>query len=111
MTTFRRAASTACTAFMLAGLALCGLALAPAAAQAPASYPSQTIRLVVPYAAGGLPDTVARIVGKRLQERLGQNVVTENRAGGAGALGASALTGSPADGYTLMVSDGAIISV
>jgi tripartite-type tricarboxylate transporter receptor subunit TctC len=90
---------------------LLGLALAPAAAQSQAAYPSQTIRLIVPYPAGGLPDTVARIVGKRLQERLGQNVVIENRAGAAGAVGASAIATSPADGYTLLVSDGAIVSV
>jgi tripartite-type tricarboxylate transporter receptor subunit TctC len=101
--TWRRAA--------LAAFMLLGLALAPAAASGQAAYPSQTIRLVVPYPAGGLPDTVARIVGKRLQERLGQNVVIENRAGAAGAVGASALATSPADGYTLLVSDGAIVSV
>jgi tripartite-type tricarboxylate transporter receptor subunit TctC len=95
----------------LAALVLLGLAVSSAAAQGQAAYPSQTIRFVVPYPAGGLPDTVARIVGKRLQERFGQNVVIENRAGAAGAVGASALATSPADGYTLLVSDGAIVSV
>jgi tripartite-type tricarboxylate transporter receptor subunit TctC len=100
---FRRAA--------LAAIALLSLAPAPAGAQNQAPYPNQTIRFVVPYPAGGLPDTVARIVGKRLQERVGQTVVIENRAGAAGAMGASALTTSAADGYTLLVSDGAIVSV
>ena len=95
----------------LAALALLGFALAPATASGQAVFPNQTIKFVVPYSAGGLPDTVARIVGKRLQESLGQNVVIENRAGGAGAIGASALASAAADGYTLLVSDGAIVSV
>ena len=75
------------------------------------AYPSQMIKFVVPYPPGGLPDTVARVVGKRLQERLGQTLVIENRAGSAGAVGANALAASAADGYTLLVSDGAILSV
>src|SRR5437763_566793 len=95
----------------LAVLALLGFALAPATALGQAAFPNQTIKFVVPYSAGGLPDTVARIVGKRLQESLGQNVVIENRAGDAGAIGASALASAAADGYTLLVSDGAIVSV
>ena len=53
-----------------ATLVVCALAPWPAQGQAP--YPSQSIRLVVPYAAGGVPDTVARFVGQRLQERIGQ---------------------------------------
>jgi tripartite-type tricarboxylate transporter receptor subunit TctC len=81
----------------------------PARAQAP--YPSQTIKFIVPYAPGGLPDTVARIVGQRLTDRLGQPVVIENRAGGNGSLAAAALTGVPADGYTFLVTDGSMLSV
>jgi tripartite-type tricarboxylate transporter receptor subunit TctC len=81
----------------------------PARAQAP--YPSQTIKFIVPYAPGGLPDTVARIVGQRLTDRLGQPVVIENRAGGNGSLAAAALTGVPADGYTVLVTDGSMLSV
>jgi tripartite-type tricarboxylate transporter receptor subunit TctC len=86
----------------------CMLMLGPARAQA--LYPSQTIRFVVPYAAGGFPDTVARVVGKRLQERTGQTIVIENRPGANGGIAASTLATSPADGYTLMVTDGAILS-
>jgi tripartite-type tricarboxylate transporter receptor subunit TctC len=91
------------------GLALCG-ALAPSAApgQTPGSGPS--IKLIVPYPAGGLPDTVARVVGRRLQERMGQTVVIENRAGANGGIGMSALTGAPADGQTFVVSDGSMLS-
>jgi tripartite-type tricarboxylate transporter receptor subunit TctC len=80
----------------------------PLAAQTP--YPNQGIRIIVPYAPGGLPDTVARIVGLRLQERVGQNVVIENRPGGGAAAAVSALLTSPADGYTFLVSDGSLLS-
>ena len=82
----------------------------PLAAQAQAPYPSQSIRLIVPYAPGGLPDTVARITGQHLQERIGQTVVVENRAGGGAAAAVSALMGAPADGYTFIVTDGSIVS-
>src|SRR3954452_23006195 len=83
--------------------------LAPLAhAQAP--YPNQGIRLIVPYAPGGLPDTVARITAQHLQERIGQSVVVENRAGGGAAPAVTALMGAPADGYTFIVTDGSIVS-
>ena len=80
-------------------------------AQAQGQYPSQPIKLIVPYAAGGLPDTTARIVGARLQEKTGQSVVVENRAGGAGSVAVTALNAAPADGYTLMVTDGSTVTV
>lgn len=95
-----------CAAFALALIIL----LAPQA-QAQALYPSQVIKLIVPYAPGGLPDTVARIVGLRLQEKTGQNVVVENRPGGAGSVAVSTLSSAPADGYTLMVTDGSLVTV
>ena len=82
----------------------------PFAAQAQSAYPSQSIRFIVPYAAGGLPDTVARITAQHLQERVGQSVVVENRAGGGAAAAMSALLGAPADGYTFVVTDGSLIS-
>jgi tripartite-type tricarboxylate transporter receptor subunit TctC len=80
----------------------------PLAAQAP--YPNQGIRFVVPFAPGGLPDTVARITAQHLQDRIGQSVVVENRAGGGASAAATALLGAPADGYTFMVSDGSLVS-
>jgi tripartite-type tricarboxylate transporter receptor subunit TctC len=64
------------------------LAVPSALGQAP--YPSQTVKLMVPNPAGGLPDTVARIVGKRLQERLAQSVVIENRPGANGRVAVAA---------------------
>jgi tripartite-type tricarboxylate transporter receptor subunit TctC len=97
------------TTIALAALMIC--ALAADAVRAQAAYPTQGIRLIVPYAAGGVPDTVARFVGQRLQERLGQSVVVENRPGGNGSVAAAAITAAPADGYTLLVTDSAMLSV
>src|SRR5262245_24091549 len=85
--------------------------LAPPTALGQSGYPSQTIKMMVPNPAGGLPDTVARIVGRRLQERLGQSVVIENRPGANGRVAVAALLGAPADGYTLLVTDGSILTI
>ncbi|HEY6133676.1 MAG TPA: tripartite tricarboxylate transporter substrate-binding protein [Rubrivivax sp.] len=82
----------------------------PAVVQAQA-FPSKPIRLVVPYAPGGLPDTVARLLAQRLQGPLGQPVVVENKAGGGGAVAAAALAQSPADGHTLLVTDGPMLAI
>jgi tripartite-type tricarboxylate transporter receptor subunit TctC len=92
-------------AALLAALPLAALA------QAPAGYPSKPIRFVVPYAAGGFPDTVARIVAQRLQDRIGQSVVIDNRPGANGGVAASALLSSPADGYSFLVTDGSMFSI
>ena len=86
-------------------------ALTPPAAQAQTPYPNQTIKIIVPNPPGGLPDTLSRIVGKRLQERVGEPVIVENRAGANSGLGTAAMTQAPADGYTLMMADGAILSI
>ena len=74
-------------------------------------YPNQPIRIIVPNPAGGLPDTLSRIVGKRLQERIGQPVVIENRPGANAGIGAAALTASTPDGYTFIMTDGAVLSI
>jgi tripartite-type tricarboxylate transporter receptor subunit TctC len=95
------------TLFALAAIG--PLAVAPAQAQA--QFPSQSVKFVVPFSPGGLPDTVARIVGQRLQERLGQSVVIENRPGAGGNVAATAIVGAPADGYTLMVTDGSMFTI
>jgi tripartite-type tricarboxylate transporter receptor subunit TctC len=91
----------------LAGTAT-ALSIGPAFGQA---YPSQTIRFIIPAGAGGLPDTVARLVAKRLQEKVGQSVVVENRAGGNGAVSVGALMSSPPDGYSFIVQDGSIWAI
>lgn len=68
------------------------------------SWPSRPIRIVVPYAAGGNTDVVARLTAERLQNALGQSVTVENRAGGAGMVAVSYVMNAPADGYTLLMS-------
>ena len=84
---------------------------APLIAHAQAAYPSRTIKFVVPYSAGGLPDTVARILAQRLGEKLGQSVVVDNKPGANGVVAAQALASSPADGYTFLVTDGSMFSI
>jgi tripartite-type tricarboxylate transporter receptor subunit TctC len=93
------AAAIACLSFFIAGLAF---------AQA---FPSRPVTVIVPYAAGGLPDTVARVVGQKLADKWGQPVVVDNRPGGNGVVAAQALAAKPADGYTLMITDGTMFSV
>src|SRR5262245_59626953 len=90
---------------------LMALLLVPFTARAQTAYPTRSIKCIVPFPPGGLPDTVARVVARRLQERLGQPVIVENRPGANGGIAAAALATSPADGYTLMVTDGGIRSI
>jgi tripartite-type tricarboxylate transporter receptor subunit TctC len=80
-------------------------ALPPGVAPAQ-DYPNQTVKIVVPFVAGGGVDVVARIVAPRLGEELGQSVIIENRGGAGGALGAAAVAQASADGYTLLVGTG-----
>ena len=68
------------------------------------SYPSRPIRLVLPFAAGGLVDVPGRILAQKLSEALGQPVVVENRAGAGSTIGADNLAKSKPDGYTLMIT-------
>jgi len=68
-------------------------------------FPSRPIRIVVPTTAGGVPDVLARAVGQRMGETLGQPVVIENRAGAGGILAAESVLKSPADGHTLFLGD------
>jgi tripartite-type tricarboxylate transporter receptor subunit TctC len=84
--------------------ALIGLALSTHAfAQAP-SYPNRTITFVVPFAPGGLTDIPARVLAAVMQERIGANIVVENKTGGSGVVGATHVWRAEPDGYTLLVN-------
>jgi tripartite-type tricarboxylate transporter receptor subunit TctC len=69
-----------------------------------ANYPSQNIKIIVPFPAGGTADTLPRIVGERLRQKWGQAIIIENRSGAGGNIGAEAVAGSASDGYTLLAS-------
>ena len=75
---------------------------APIVPRSQESYPTRPVRLLVGYAAGGPADTVARLTAQWLSDRLGQQVVVENRAGAASNIAAEAVVRSPPDGYTLL---------
>ena len=83
---------------------ICGIvALAGAAAHAAETYPVKTVRIVVPFAAGGSTDLLARNIAQRLNEAWKQPVLVDNRAGGGGIIGTDVVAKAPADGYTLLV--------
>ena len=82
-----------------------------ALAQSARNYPDRPVKLVVGYAPGGLPDTVARVVGQALGERWHQQPVVENRPGANGILGAEVVIKSPEDGYTLLVTDNSTTAI
>jgi tripartite-type tricarboxylate transporter receptor subunit TctC len=86
--------------FLQSAAALLAGAASPAMAQQ--KYPSKPIRFVVPFAAGGGGDVVARMLAQRLSERIGNPVIVENRAGAGGNIGSDHVLKSAADGYTLL---------
>lgn len=88
-----------------------GCIFAPLAVRAQTPTGAPTIKFIITHPAGGLPDTVARIFGRRMQERLNQTIVVENRSGANGGIAVNALTSAPADGTTFVVTDGAILSI
>ena len=77
------------------------------AAESEKNYPSRPIRLVSPFAAGGSTDTVGRLLAPRLAERLGQNVIIENRPGAGGMIGSASVARATPDGHTLLFISGA----
>jgi len=91
-------------------LALKSLSLIAAGAALPRlviadGFPTRPIKLIVPHAAGGNSDAFGRILAQKLSERLGQQVVAENRTGAGGTIGSALTANSPSDGYTLLVAD------
>ena len=84
------------------GLAMAGLLAAPSLVRAQ-EFPTRTVRIVVPYPAGGGTDLVARLIVPRLQERWKQTVVIDNKGGASGILGSEIVAKAPPDGYTLLI--------
>jgi tripartite-type tricarboxylate transporter receptor subunit TctC len=98
----------------LSALALsCALAVVAHAASAQTSprFPSKPVRIVVPYAAGGPVDDVARYIGQKVSPKWGQPVIVDTRGGSGGAVGAELVAKSPADGYTLLLGNGGPMTV
>ncbi|GAB3772645.1 tripartite tricarboxylate transporter substrate binding protein [Ramlibacter monticola] len=89
---------------------LLALALLAAGSVSAQTWPTGPIKLIVPFPAGGSVDMVARAVGKRLSETLGQPVVVDNRAGASGNIGAEAAARSPADGNTFFITSSGVLA-
>src|ERR1700687_3669178 len=92
--------AAACALQIVAGACLAGGAQAEDSA---ASYPAFPVKIVVPYPAGSIPDTLGRMIGDRLQTQFGKPVVVENRAGASTLLGAKVVSSAAPDGYTLLI--------
>jgi tripartite-type tricarboxylate transporter receptor subunit TctC len=98
-----------CFALAFASLALASLALATVARAA--DYPSRPIHLIVPYAAGGAADSIARVLARHIGSTIGQTVVVENRGGGGSIVGTEFVNKSDPDGYTLLLGQSGPISI
>jgi len=92
----------------LFALALLALSTLPAAAQ---DWPTRTVRVIVPFGAGATPDTIARLIADRLQQKLGQNFIVENKPGASGMTGTDAVAKAEPDGYTIGVSIGGPLAI
>lgn len=89
----------------VAGLLMAALASGVSASSAESPYPSRPVRFVVPYAAGGGSDTIARLLGQKLGESLGQMFVVDNRPGAGSMLGTEVVARAAGDGHTLILAD------
>jgi tripartite-type tricarboxylate transporter receptor subunit TctC len=93
---------------LLAAAAAIVLSAGAAAAQAqPATWPTRPVKLVNPFPAGGPVDIISRVLAQSLTDKLGQQVVVDNRAGAAGAIGSDLVAHSPPDGYTILMGSSA----
>ena len=87
------------------------VSLASASSLAQQTYPARPVRIVAPFAPGGLADVLSRAVGERLQKQLGQPFVVENRPGAGGNIGADVVARAEPDGYTLLMSSAGILTI
>jgi tripartite-type tricarboxylate transporter receptor subunit TctC len=87
------------------------IALAHVAPVAAADYPAQTVTFVVPYAAGGATDMLARTLGQHLEHKLGKPFVIENRVGGSSAIAATYVSKAPPDGYTILMATSTTMAI
>lgn len=94
----------------LSGTAILGLS-APTFSAAQASYPNKTVRMVIPFPAGGATDIIGRTLAQKLSVALGQNVVVENRPGAGGTIGSDVVAKAPADGYTILMATSSTHSI
>ena len=85
-------------------LGAAGLAAAPALAQPQAPWPNRAARMIIPWPPGQSTDLQGRLVAQMLTQRLGQNVVPENKAGAGGQIGTDFVAKSPPDGYTMLAA-------
>jgi tripartite-type tricarboxylate transporter receptor subunit TctC len=90
--------------------ALAVLAAQPAAAQ-PSDYPNRAVNFIVPFAPGGVTSLFARVLGAKLEQRLGKPFVVENRPGGGGVLAATAVARAAPDGYTIMMASSTVLAI
>ena len=98
------------TRIVVARAALAIFALTAEVAHAQ-DYPNKPIRVIVPYAAGGMTDVVARVIGQKLSERWGQPVVVDNKPGAATIIGAEAVASAKPDGYTLLAATNTTLTI
>src|SRR5437764_3071100 len=92
----------------IVALALFILCAVPANAE---DWPTKTVRVIVPFGAGATPDTIARLIADRLQQKLGQNFIVENKPGASGMTGTDAVAKAEPDGYTIGVSIGGPLAI
>ena len=88
--------------FVLAAAAAAGLATLPATVMAQAAYPAKPITMIVPFAAGGPTDALARVLTQKMGEKLGQQIIVENIGGAGGTIGVNKAAKASPDGYTLL---------
>ena len=101
LSTFSKSFTLLVSIFMLASVPL-------ANAQ---SWPTKSIKLIIPFAAGGTTDILGRLLAQQLSKDLGQNVIVENKGGAGGNIAAEFVAQSPADGYTIMLASGSMLTV